>query len=165
MTTKNLGVLFIRLYALVEFISQMLRTLAIILNSGLVRRWDLYPLQFLYLLILVLLWFFAKWISEKITWNVNTSDKFIQFSLQDIQTLGISLIGLYLFVHGIPYFVEQFTIYWNVKMDPLKNFSWNYTRLIRPFGETVVGFVLLLGSKGITGFISRTREAGIPGPD
>ena len=50
MTTKNLGVLFIRLYALVEFISQMLRTLAIILNSGLVRRWDLYPLQILYLL-------------------------------------------------------------------------------------------------------------------
>src|SRR5208283_3204362 len=106
----------------------------------------------------IILWFFADIITDVVIPGIEPTDKFIQFSLWEVQAIAISLMGLYLVAHGIPDFVYQLLTYFKYHISVITNqIEYNKNdvlRLVQPFGRIIIGFYLMLGYKGIIGFIS-----------
>ena len=166
MTARDLGILLIRLMALSIFIN-------IIIGIPIILDWDVpqrmigiivsYCFSFI---ISIALWLFANKISNEILSGISPTDKFIQFSLPEIQAIAISLMGLYLLAHGIPDFFYQLSLYLrNENEGYVRRIYMDILKLVYPIGKIIFGFVLLLGCRGIVGFISKCRNAGLPKTD
>ncbi len=163
MTARDLGILLIRLMALSIFINVIVGIPAIIawdVPHGMKNFMISYTASFI---IALLLWFLADTIVNEMISGTETSDKFTQFSLIEIWTMAISLMGLYLIAHSIPDLIYQIVYYLKHDQgDQLANYKSDILKLISPAVRTIIGFYLLLGYKGIIGFISKSREAGLP---
>jgi len=108
----------------------------------------------------LLLWFFAPLLANSIFKSIIPEDK-SDASLENIQRIAFSIVGLYLIASGLPELVNMVTIFVTPLMtsvpvrgglSPMINLSIVFILKI------ALGLWLLLGSRGLINFIRSTRR-------
>ena len=128
----------------------------------------LYIFTVLYILLVLgialVLWKFPLIISRKIVPEVKTEDKITDVAFEQVQVGLISILGI-----GIIVFSLSDLLYWYSYLQALKAASdpgfpigpGIYASLYSSILELMLGILLVLGSKGIVGLVTKLRYAGL----
>ena len=110
-------------------------------------------------IISVILWGFSSQTANILKPNIQDSKPLNENTLEEIQSVAFSIVGLILIVFTASKLVSWFI--WASKFNPDLHSSAQYLGLtITVLINVVLGFWLLLGAKGITGLIYKFRYAG-----
>lgn len=113
-----------------------------------------------YLIFGLVLWFYGSSVANIITkeMDTNAADKHTRVTADEAQSIGFSLIGLYILGGALPKLSSFFVA---LMLVPNTSFA-TISRGIEVIVQVVLGLFLLLGSQGLLGAIKALRYSGRP---
>ena len=128
------------------------------ISSGLILLVGFSPI-----LIAILLWRFPLTVASKLMPEVTAKEKSKSLSETELQVVAFSTLGLWVFVSAIPdifYWATYTYRFKNVGSGNTELTPQNIGGMVATAAQIVLGFALLLGSKGLVGLVRRLRNAG-----
>ena len=111
-------------------------------------------------IISIVLWVFSSQTANILKPNIQDSKPLSENTLEEIQSVAFSIVGLILIVFTAAKIVSWFI--WVSKFNPELHSGAQYLGLtITVLINVILGFWLLFGAKGITGLIYKLRYAGL----
>ena len=110
----------------------------------------------------ILLWFFPLTVATKIVPNIKKEIKASSLNASEIEAVAFSVMGLWVLTFAIPdvfYWVTFAFLLKNIEVGNLHLTPDNVASIVTTVVELVIGFWLLLGSRGILGIVRRFRQA------
>jgi hypothetical protein len=101
----------------------------------------------------ILLWYTAPLLASSIFKETVSEDK-PNASLMDIQIVAFSVVGLFLLANSLPFFVRA-ALWYSMGSFSVKELAGDITAFLL---QSILGFWLLLGSRGVVKFISSMRR-------
>ena len=111
----------------------------------------------------VLLWFFPLSVAAKLIPDIKSQGQHGPLGAGGIEVVAFSVLGLWVLTTAIRDIFYWVTFVYQVKNSGLGNADLspdNVGNIVATVVELVIGFWLLLGSKGLLGVIRRARQAG-----
>lgn len=114
------------------------------------------------ILVAALLWLFPMTIAAKLTPRIHPAEASSKLSSPELVAAAFPILGLWVLASAIPD-----TFYWTTLVYLIKNADLGRTELspqdiasiVSTIFELIIGFWLLLGSKGVVALIKRIRYA------
>jgi hypothetical protein len=107
--------------------------------------------------IAVILWMISNWLGARMVKDMKEKPTKQSFSTIELQTILISVIGLFVTISAIPQLVVFFTAL-SLPSIPGANFSTIILQLINPIVAVIMGWILLLNAARISHFLQRERQ-------
>jgi hypothetical protein len=107
--------------------------------------------------IAVILWLISNWLGSKMVNDTKPQHTHQTFSAIELQTILISVIGLFVTISAIPQLVAFFTAL-SLPSIPGANFSAIILQLINPLLAIIMGWFLLFNAAKISRFLQKERS-------
>lgn len=111
----------------------------------------------------LLLWFFPLTVAAKIIPDIKAKEKVASLGAAEIEVVAFSVMGLWVLTGAIPGTLNWVTFFaiWlaNYGAGTLELSPDNIANIIDTIVELIIGFWLLLGSRGLLGIIRHLRQA------
>jgi hypothetical protein len=108
------------------------------------------------LLIALLLWKSANWLGTRMVMDKKEHLKKQSLTAIEIQTLIISVIGLFVTINSLPQFILFFTAL-SLPAIPGSNFSSIFLQLLTPLLSVLMGWFLLFNAAKISHYLHKER--------